>query len=180
MDSFEIAKNLFLNGLKHLQNQEFQAAENSFLKSLEFVPGRASTLNNLAATQIKLKKFDEAEKNLRQVINVDENSIDLWLNLGTICLERGQLTQAISYLERCINLDPHHLLGWKLIAQSHDQNREFNKAIGCFKQILEINPNDLDALVGIGAPIPTRASKSFGLISRICLKQPIALLNSLF
>ncbi len=151
MDSFEMAKNLFLDGLKNFQNQEFQDAEHSFLKSLELVPGRVSTLNNLAATQIKLKKFDEAEKNLQQVINVDETSIDLWLNLGIICLEKGQLSQAISYLERCINLDPHHVLGWKLIAQSHDQNREFNKAISCFKKILEFNPNDLDALIGIGA-----------------------------
>ena len=151
MDSFEIAKNLFLDGLKHFQNQEFQDAEHSFLKSLELLPGRVSTLNNLAATQIKLKKFDEAEKNLQQVINVDETSIDIWLNLGIICLEKGQLTQAISYLERCINLDPYHVLGWKLIAQSHDQNREFNKAISCFKKILEFNPNDLDALIAIGA-----------------------------
>jgi len=151
MDSFEIAKNLFLDGLKHFQNQEFQDAEHSFLKSLELLPGRVSTLNNLAATQIKLKKFDEAEKNLQQVINVDETSIDLWLNLGIICLEKGQLTQAISYFERCINLDPYHVLGWKLIAQSHDQNREFNKAISCFKKILEFNPNDLDALISIGA-----------------------------
>jgi tetratricopeptide (TPR) repeat protein len=129
MDSFEIAKNFFLDGLKHFQNQEFQDAEYSFLKSLELAPKRASTLNNLAATQIKLKKFDEAEKNLKQVIGIDEKSIDLWLNLGTICFERGQVKQAITYLEKCIELNPHHILGWKLIAQSHDQNREFYKAI---------------------------------------------------
>ena len=151
MDAFEIAKNLFLDGLNHFQNQEFQEAEASFLKSLELAPNRASTLNNLAATQIKLKKFDEAKKNLNHVISIDEKSIDLWLNLGAICLETGQLTQAISYLERCVELDPHHLLGWKLIAQSYDQNREFNKAISCFKKILALNPNDFDALISMGA-----------------------------
>jgi predicted Zn-dependent protease len=139
MDSFEIAKNLFLDGLKHFQNQEFQDAEYSFLKSLELAPKRASTLNNLAATQIKLKKFDEAEKNLKHVISLDEKSIDLWLNLGAIFLEKGQPTQAISYLERCIELDPHNILGWKLIAQSHDQNREFRRMqISCIKYIRTI------------------------------------------
>ena len=117
MDSFEIAKNFFLDGLKHFQNQEFQDAEYSFLKSLELAPKRASTLNNLAATQIKLKKFDEAEKNLKQVIGIDEKSIDLWLNLGTICFERGQVKQAITYLQKCIELNPHHILGWKLKSQ---------------------------------------------------------------
>jgi predicted O-linked N-acetylglucosamine transferase (SPINDLY family) len=151
VDTFEIAKNLFLDGLKHFQNQEFQDAEHRFLKSLELAPDRASTLNNLAATQIQLKKFDEAEKNLKQVISIDEHSIDLWLNLGALYLKKNYPAQAISYLERCIKLDSHHILGWKLIAQSHDQNREFNKAIGCFKKVLELKPNDLDALIGIGA-----------------------------
>ncbi len=116
MNSFEMAKNLFLDGLRHFQNQEFQDAEHSFLKSLELAPKRASTLNNLAATQIRLRKFDEAEKNLKLVIDIDEKSIDLWLNLGVLCLERGQVTEAITFLERCIELDPHFILGWKLIA----------------------------------------------------------------
>ena len=129
MDTFEMAKNFFLDGLKQFQNREFQDAEHSFLKSIKLVPDRASTLNNLAATQIQLNKFDEAEKNLKQVINIDENSIDLWLNLGIIYLERGQLTQAIPYLERCVTLDPRHKLGWKLIAQLADEAQWSEKSV---------------------------------------------------
>jgi tetratricopeptide (TPR) repeat protein len=86
-----------------------------------------------------LKKFDEAEINLKKIKDGDGKSIDLWLNLGALYLERKQLAQAITYLEKCIELDPHHILGWKLIAQSHDQNREFNKAMDCFKKILEFS-----------------------------------------
>jgi predicted O-linked N-acetylglucosamine transferase (SPINDLY family) len=151
MDSLEIAKTLFLDGLKYFKNREFQDAERSFLRSLEFAPKRPSTLNNLAAAQIKLKKFDEAEINLKEVLEIDEKSIDLWLNLGALYLERKQLAQAITYLERCIGLDPNHTLAWKLIAQAHDQNREFNKAMDCFKKILESNPSDWDAIIGMGA-----------------------------
>jgi protein O-GlcNAc transferase len=151
MNTFEMAKNLFLDGLQYFKNQEFQNAEHSFLKSLTLAPNRASTLNNLAATQIKLKKFDEAEQNLRQVIGIDENSIDLWLNLGILHFERKELTQAISYLERCVELDLNHTLAWKLMARAYDQNKEFNRAIICFKKILVLNPNDMDALIGVGA-----------------------------
>jgi predicted O-linked N-acetylglucosamine transferase (SPINDLY family) len=151
MDLFETAKNLFLDGLQHFQNQEFQDAEYCFLKSLTLVPNRTSTLNNLAATQIKLKKYDEAEKNLRQVMGIDENSIDLWLNLGILNFEKREFKQAISNLAKCVELDPNHILSRKLIAQVHDQNGEFNRAIVCLKKILQLNPNDLDALIGIGA-----------------------------
>jgi hypothetical protein len=37
MDSLEIAKTLFFDGLKYFKNLEFQAAERSFLKSLEII-----------------------------------------------------------------------------------------------------------------------------------------------
>jgi len=151
MDAFEQAKNFFLTGIKHLENGELQDAEDSFLESLRLAPNRASTLNNLASTQIKLKKLDEAEIHLKEVIGIDNKSIDLWLNLGILYLEKNQLTQAVSFFENCLELDPQFILAWKLIAQVYDKNREFNKAISCFKNVLEVIPNDLDALIGIGA-----------------------------
>ena len=114
MDSLEIAKSLFLDGLKYFKNREFQDAERSFLRSLEFAPKRPSTLNNLAAAQIKLKKFDEAEINLKEVLEIDEKSIDLWLNLGALYLERKQLAQAMQRKQQKLwNLPPLDVPGLK-------------------------------------------------------------------
>jgi tetratricopeptide (TPR) repeat protein len=151
MDTFEMAKLLFLTGLKHFENQEFQNAEDSFLKSLKLVPDRESTLINLAATQIKLKKFDEAEINLKQIKDGDGKSIDLWLNLGALYLERNKISEAVAYFEKYVELNPHNILAWKLIGQAYEKKGELNKAISCFKQILEFSPDDLDAQTNIGA-----------------------------
>ena len=151
MDTFEMAKLLFLTGLKHFENQEFQNAEDSFLKSLKLVPDRESTLINLAATQIKLKKFDEAEINLKQIKDGDGKSIDLWLNLGVLYLERNKISEAVAYFEKYIELNPHNILAWKLIGQAYEKKGELNKAISCFKKILEFSPDDLDAQTNIGA-----------------------------
>jgi len=151
MDEFEKAKNLFLAGIKYLQNSQLHDAENSFLESLKLLPNRESSLNNLAATQIKLKKFDEAEINLKKIIGINDRSIDLWVNLGLLYLDKNQPMQAISFFENCIELDPQNIVAWKLIAQTYDENKWPNKAISCFKKILQISHNDLDALIGIGA-----------------------------
>ena len=151
MDTFEMAKLLFLTGLKHFENQEFQNAEDSFLKSLKLVPDRESTLINLAATQIKLKKFDEAEINLKHIKDGDGKSIDLWLNLGVLYLERNKISEAVAYFEKYIELNPHNILAWKLIGQAYEKKGELNKAISCFKKILEFSPDDLDAQTNIGA-----------------------------
>jgi predicted O-linked N-acetylglucosamine transferase (SPINDLY family) len=151
MNILENAKASFFEGLRHFKNCAFQDAERSFLKSLKFAPNRSSTLNNLAATQIKLEKFVEAEINLKQVLEIDNKSIDLWLNFGALYLEKNQPSLAITYLETCLELDRQNVLAWKLIAQAHDQNRDFNKASIYFKKILESDPSDLDALIGMGA-----------------------------
>ena len=74
MDKFEDAKNFFLIGLKYFENEEFIDAEINFLNSLKLVPNRASILINLSVTQIKLKKFEEAEVNLRILEKIDDKS----------------------------------------------------------------------------------------------------------
>ena len=150
-DNFEMARNFFLDGLKYLHNQEFQDAEFSFLKSLDLVPNRASTLINLASTQIKLNKLVEAEKNLQIVAAIDKESIDLWLNLGLLSLAKNHLSEAINYFLKCIEIDSLNISAQKLLAQTYDQRQEFDQAITCFKKILELSSSDIDALINLGA-----------------------------
>jgi predicted O-linked N-acetylglucosamine transferase (SPINDLY family) len=150
-DNFEMAKNFFLDGLKYFQNQEFKDAELSFLKSLELVPNRASILNNLAATQIKLNKLVEAEKNLQIVNAIDKKSIDLWLNLGLLSLAKNHLPEAINYFLKCLEIDSLNISAQKLLAQTYDQRQEFDQAIACFKKMLELSSSDMDALISLGA-----------------------------
>ncbi len=55
-DAFAQARQFFLDGLKALETGRFEAAEQRFLSSLALLPGRVSTLVNLAATQLKLSR----------------------------------------------------------------------------------------------------------------------------
>ena len=49
MPDFETARNLFFEGLRFLEANDLQAAETRFARSLEIIPERVSTLNNLSA-----------------------------------------------------------------------------------------------------------------------------------
>jgi len=48
MDTLEKAKNFFIVGLECIQNGDLGEAEKAFRESLQLVPNRPTTLNNLA------------------------------------------------------------------------------------------------------------------------------------
>ena len=74
MDDFETAKQFFIEGLRLLELNNFQAAETQFARSLELIPARVSTLNNLSVVKLKLKKFAEAEEFARKAVALDDKS----------------------------------------------------------------------------------------------------------
>ena len=53
-DNFEMAKAFFENGLKYFQEEKFYQAEQNFLKSLDLVPQRLSTIQNLISIYLLL------------------------------------------------------------------------------------------------------------------------------
>ncbi len=97
MIDFEKAKQFFIEGIKAVEKKDFQDAENQFARSLELIPDRVSTLNNLSAIKNRLKKFQEAEALARKAVGLECTSREAWLNLG---LALGNLNN----LEGCENL----------------------------------------------------------------------------
>ena len=147
MDSFEIAKNLFLDGIKNFQNQEFQDAEHSFLKSLELVPCRVSTLNNLAATQIKLKKFDLALHNYLIALELDPADFETWSNKGLTLHELKRYDEAIAHYDKALSLKPDYAEGWSNKGYTLHELKRFNEAIAHYDKALSLKP-DIDWMSG--------------------------------
>jgi len=67
--NFEKAKSLFLEGLNFFNQNNYQSAEEQFLKSLEIFPNRISTLKNLISIYILTKKKNK----LKDIIKKYEN-----------------------------------------------------------------------------------------------------------
>jgi len=53
----ETAKQFFFEGVRLLEEKKFLAAEIQFTCSLEIMPDRVSTLNNLSVIKLRQKKF---------------------------------------------------------------------------------------------------------------------------
>jgi len=112
MDNFETAKRFFVEGLRLLEANNFQAAETQFAQSLELIPDRVSTLNNLSAVKIKLNKFVEAEACARKAVAMDEKSSEAWLNCGLALNATERHEEALQAFDRAIKCNPAYAMAW--------------------------------------------------------------------
>ena len=96
MTNIEAAKQLFVDGLDLIKNNEFEQAENKFLKSLKLNPDRESVLNNLSTVQIKLSKYKDAKKTSERVIQLNPKNVVAWMNLGIIEQELNNFDQSLA------------------------------------------------------------------------------------
>lgn len=153
MTNFEKAKQLFQDGVNFLSENKLELAEENFLRSLEFLPGRCSTLINLAATQIRLKKYGQAKLNLEKVAELEGTSSELYINLALLSYEECKFEAAICYLDECLKLEKNNIQALSLKAKIHIQLRQTSNAINCFHESLRIEPNNYDVLLNLSATL---------------------------
>ena len=108
MNNFELAKEYFLDGCSFLEAEDFSQAEHKFIKSLELIPDRVSTLTNLSAAQLKLKKYSEARSAAQKAISVESDSSEAYLNLGLIETELKNFDAAVKFFDKALSLKPNY------------------------------------------------------------------------
>ncbi|MDB4292514.1 tetratricopeptide repeat protein [Maribacter sp.] len=156
-DDLRIAEDLLQIGRIYNYTGDDKKAITTFKESIEIyekienLRNIAQTLNYMADSQIKLKNYEIAEKNLKESLLISEklqykaNIARVYKNLGKIEFEKGNLNKSIAYLN-----DSYHL--WKSIGsasneatslaflgKSYAKNKEYAKAIECLDQSITIS-----------------------------------------
>jgi len=85
---FDLAKKYFLDGLNQYQLGSYAEAEKLYLRSLDLLPDRISTLLNLSSTQILLKKFIEAKEVSNHILSMDPKNYEAKLKIAAIVLNK--------------------------------------------------------------------------------------------
>lgn len=103
-DAFDQAKELFFDGLKAFETARFDVAEQLFMASLALFPGRISTLINLAATQLKLSRPQEALAVADQVLALEADNVDAWFHKATALGLLNRHREALAGYEKVLQL----------------------------------------------------------------------------
>jgi len=146
MNDFETAKQHFLGGLQFLAKNDVRGAESEFTRSLELLPDRVSTLNNLAAVKIKQKQFAEAEKFARRAIALENNSTEAWANLAVAMAETDRLEEALQACDRALQHDSFYARAWLIKAGVLLELKLYDKALIACDHALKLEPGTYDIL----------------------------------
>jgi tetratricopeptide (TPR) repeat protein len=136
----------FLLGEIYLYKSDAPRALAEFQSELEINPTVWLVYWRLGDSYMRLRRYDEAEKALKQALWLNESFTGSYLMLGEIELQKGDAELARGFLERAAKLDPrnyyvHYSLGraYQKLNRTEDANREFalQRSMSAEKHTLE-------------------------------------------
>ncbi len=139
-DSFAAAKSHFLHGLECLIAGRLPEAEQHFMASLAVLPGRASTLVNLAATRVLLGRPEEALTVADQALAMDPDMHDAWLHRATALAGLSRHAEALTSFERALSIDSGQSEVWSRQAQTLLGLNRHDDAFASYERALTLNP----------------------------------------
>jgi len=115
---FEQAKAHFFDGLECFHAGRFDEAERHYLQSLQAVPQRASTLINLAATQLQLSRPGDALTTAEAALEIEPHGTEAMLHRATALMQLGRLDEALAEADRLLARDDGLAAAWLRRAQT--------------------------------------------------------------
>jgi tetratricopeptide (TPR) repeat protein len=100
---------------------------------------------NLAVALIGLKQFDEAEKELQDAISCSPSLAEAYVQLGGLCLQRGDLDGCLYYNTQAIHSRAGFSEGYGNIGFIHLQKGNLDESIAALKKALAYNSSFLQA-----------------------------------
>jgi len=94
---------------------------------------------NLAVGLIGQRKFDEAERELHAAIDCSPNIAEAYVQLGGICLQRGDLDGCLEYNKQATKARAGFFEGYGNIGFVHLQRGEAEEAIAALKKAISFN-----------------------------------------
>lgn len=139
-EDFERAKQLFVEALGCFEAGHFEDAEQRFLSSLDLLPGRVSTLVNLAATRLELARPQEALGAADQVLAIEPDNLDAWFHRGSALGQLGRHAEALASYEKLLAIDGHLAQPWFRHGQTLQSLDRHEQALASYGRALEIDP----------------------------------------
>ena len=115
-------------------------AEQHFMASLAVLPGRASTLVNLAATRVLLGRPEEALTVADQALAMDPDMHDAWLHRATALAGLSRHAEALTSFERALSIDSGQSEVWSRQAQTLLALNRHDDAFASYERALTLNP----------------------------------------
>jgi tetratricopeptide (TPR) repeat protein len=135
-------------GMVREQSAPSDAVEN-FRRALALEPQFAEAAMNLAKLLTTLARHGEAIATLEATLSTIGDDADLRMLLARTCAEANRTDEAIAHYEAAAAAEPRSTRSLVAMGNLYRQLGQFEKAHGCYRRVLELDPENCDAIAGI-------------------------------
>lgn len=93
-------------GISYSKLDKYRESEDAYIESINLNPSTTSTRLNLAKLYIDNDNLDLGEKQLKDVLKLDKNSITALLTLSDLNSRRGNITDSLRYINSALKVNP--------------------------------------------------------------------------
>jgi tetratricopeptide (TPR) repeat protein len=132
-------------GIGLLLQGDIKGAETTFLKVTQMEPGYADGWVNVARARIQEGNVAGAEEVLRKALELDARLAKTHFFLGTALKSLGRYDDALGHLRTAASQYPRDRVVGNQLGRVLFLKREFSAAVEEFRQVLSIDPEDVQA-----------------------------------
>ncbi len=168
----DAARGHFMHGLAELKAGRLQAAETALRASLALLPGRPSSLLNLAVVLLRQARPAEALPLLDEVLAQQPDDLDALGHRGVALNDLGRPAEAAASFDQLLQRDPSRPQAWFHLAQALQMGGQLADAVSAYERCLQLQPTHALACSQRGS-----ALKELGRLddARVAFEQALAL-----
>ena len=148
----------FLTGQRLTNNKRYRSALRHYVKMEHDYINDTEVMAKLAGVLIKVGRYQDAENLYNKALKIEPNNRVINVALAQLYKKRGNNKAYLKQLRQAFLLDPYAGLGEQLATDlglrdgiRQLQKQHWNAAVVAFNRVLEANPNNVFAQVGISA-----------------------------
>ena len=115
-------------GLVNMERENFYDARDDFESALAVEPELKEALFNLALTQEKLRKPDDAIKTYDKLLSIDNKFVDAWHNRGCLKLDKDDFNGAVKDFESALAIETINADAYNDIAVAYFRRKKYDDA----------------------------------------------------
>lgn len=165
---------LHLVGLMAHERGRHREAIRLIGKAIRRLPDKAHFHNNLGNAHRALGEGERARRAYAKALALDPRYAKAHFNLGVLLAGEDDFEAARQHLRRAVESDPGLAEAWLELARLFRRQGLHAAAIDTYQQVLKVRPDDLAALVDLGAlyQVTVQTPRAVRLLERACVLDP--------
>ena len=151
---FEFGRNYLSFGSAFFQRGYYEQAGDAFQAALRENPASAEALYGIGSVYLEQNKNAEARHAFERVLKLQagypETAPNAWNNLGILATRGSHMSEAVSFFQRALELNPDHLIALNNLGNAYRDLQQWDKAREALEHAIAVGPEDAEANYNLG------------------------------